>query len=238
MDLFRAQNEANELLAEALAPFGASGWVRVAPVGAWNVGGERLVSLPDGSIVRISHDERGAPFVLAADGAEDYNLLVSLTDEKRVAACAAAKADESADLLGVGIDLASPEDFAGERGERFNHLIFSTGEQRLAPTLADDAALGFAFVFSAKEAAFKACAAPLRRWYDKHDEELAFDVTEFELATPYDVRGTLRHAHANRAMAVMGIRTCVVRREICGFACTIAVANKVKRDLAPFDLAK
>lgn len=231
MDLLRAQNEASELLAEALAPFGVSGWVRVAPAGAWNVGGERSVPLLDGSIVRISHDERGAPFALGMDGTEDYNLLVSLTDEKGVAACAAAQTDGSADLRGLGIDLASPEDFAGERGEQFNPLIFSASEQRVAPMLADDDALGFAFVFSAKEAAFKACAAPLRRWYDEHDEELAFDLTEFELAAPRDVRGTLRHAHAARAMAAMGVRVRIVRREICGFACSIAIAENAKKGL-------
>ena len=229
MDFLRAQREADELLATALAPYGASGWVRMAPAGAWNAGDERLIPQLGGGTLRIVHDERGAPYALTAAGEEDKGLLVSLTDEGDVVACAAARVGTPSDLVGIGIDLASPEDFAGERGARFNRLIFSEHEQALAHALADDEATGFAFAFSAKEAGFKACSAPLRRWYDNRDEVLEFDLTQFELADDHAVQGTLRHAHAARAMERMGISLWVVRREICGFALSIALAKKTLR---------
>ena len=227
MDFLRAQTEADGLLATALTPYGASGWVRMAPAGVWNVRDERLIPELEGGTLRVVHDERGAPYALTDAGAEDKGLLVSLTDEKDVVACAAARVDVSSDLVGIGIDLASPEDFAGERGARFNHLIFSEREQALAPTLAADEATGFAFAFSAKEAGFKACAAPLRRWYDTCDEVLEFDLTEFELADDHTVQGTLRHAHAARAMELMGIRLLVVRLEVCGLALSIGLAKRI-----------
>lgn len=164
---------------------------------------DRVISLQGGRTVVLTHDEREAPFCVEGDG-----TLVSITDEDELALCVWAVPRPDSDVVGIGVDLASTCDFAGARGERFNHLLFSEHEQDFVQRhYSEEPALGYAYAFSAKEAAFKSLAAPLRAWYTTHEEELAFEVREFELEDATHERGTLRHARAQTAMDAMGIRT-------------------------------
>ena len=202
-------------MADELRPWGveALGICWGEPRG-WDEGGSRIVPHEDGTRLVLTHDEREAPYALRPDGREDTGLLVSLSDEDALATCAWARVTPDSQVVGLGIDLADPRDFAGARGERFN---------RLAP---GDEALGYAYAFSAKEAAFKACAAPLRRWYEAHDEELVFDLRGFELADLRHEAGTARDGAAQAALDALGIRAIeLFRTEVQGCACTVAWAR-------------
>jgi phosphopantetheinyl transferase (holo-ACP synthase) len=158
--------------------------------------------------------------------ADDPGLLVSFTDEDDLALFAWARPQRDSRLAGIGVDVASAKDFAGERGERFNRLIFSEHEQEFVRTYYfDDPAIGFAYAFSAKEAAFKATAQPLRSWYRHHDEELAFEVRHFSLTTPHVARGELRDAAAQYALDKMRIARIVVNyTQVEGVALVVATS--------------
>ena len=224
----QAQLIANELLRSALSPYGPDvcGTVAAAPH-AWDDDAMRLVPLTDGQRLRVAHDEREAPYVVNGAGEEESALLLSLTDEDIMALCVWARMKPGSPVAGIGVDLASLEDFDGTRGARFNHLIFPEHEQRAAERLCPERpALGYAYLFSAKEAAFKACAAPLRTWYRAHSEELLFSVLNFELGSDdrHEV-GTARHAEAQAAMNAMGIRAIELHRtQIDDMALTIGLA--------------
>ena len=215
-------------MADELRPWGveALGICWGEPRG-WDEGGSRIVPHEDGTRLVLTHDEREAPYALRPDGLEDTGLLVSLSDEDALATCAWARVTPDSQVVGLGIDLADPRDFAGARGERFNRLLFTHAEQGLVPALAPGGeALGYAYAFSAKEAAFKACAAPLRRWYEAHDEELVFDLRGFELADLRHEAGTARGGAAQAALDALGIRAIeLFRTEVQGCACTVAWAR-------------
>lgn len=156
--------------------------------------------------IAITHDERGAPVATRADGTEDTRLLLSLTDEDELTFCGWAQREGDSPLVGLGIDLVPLDAFSGERGTRLNRLLLTDRDRAIASAMwPDTPETGAAYAFSAKEAAFKSCAAPLRRWYETHDEELAFDVRSFELADATHACGTARRGEAQRAMAAMGI---------------------------------
>ena len=197
--------------------------IEVAPEGVWGPREARAIPLEDGEVGCLTHDEREAPYM---ENASD--LLVSLTDEKGIAVCAWACPQADSALMGLGIDLASVEDFAGERGATFNYLLFSKHERRLVASRYEESGrmeYGYAMAFSAKEAAFKACAAPLRTWYAAHDDPLEFEVREFELVDFSHVRGTLRRAEAQRAMGLMGVQTIALSHvELPGAVMTVAFA--------------
>lgn len=96
----------------------------------------------------------------------------------------------------------------------------------LVDTLAPkDPVYAKAALFAAKEAAFKATAAPLRRWYETHNDELLFEVRHFVMEEPGIERGTGRNAAAQAAMDRMGIGRIVVQHtQVCGMALVTAVA--------------
>ena len=200
---------------------GAKSW------GAHETGG---IALPgaDGPLeLRVSYDEREAPFVTCADGREDPRSLVSLADEGEAIACAWAQRQEGSPLLGVGIDLASTSDF-DERPftQRFIQMVFSSYERELAAAgWPDDLAMGYATAFGAKEAAFKATAAPLRTWYRSHEEKLSFEVRHFCLVSPHEAQGIMRNGAAQRAMRKMGIAHISVHyAQVDGMALVVATA--------------
>ena len=156
--------------------------------------------------ITVTHDVRGAPVATRADGTEDENLLLSLTDEDEVTLCGWAQKDAVSSLVGVGIDLVSPAEFEGARGEYLRGLLFTDRDRAVISALWPERPHeGFAFAFGAKEAAFKALAAPLRRWYESHDEELVFDLRGFELMDATHVAATARKGEAARAMGAMGV---------------------------------
>lgn len=220
---------ATSLLEALLTPDGPPPCgVTFAPTGFWAQGDRRLVPLESGRALLLDHDEREAPVRLNTSDSWDDTLLVSLTDEEETCACAWARVPEGSSAAGLGIDLASTQDFAGERGARFNRLLFTQREHELAPILGGgNLALGYAYAFAAKEAAFKALAAPLRRWYQTHQEELLFDVRCFELADANHESGTARKGQAQRAMDMLGIATIELDRMTLGDkALTIAVARR------------
>ena len=200
---------------------GASSW------GAHETGHVTLPLDGDPWTLPIAYDEREAPFVVREDGSERKDLLVSLTDEGQLCGCALAEVDGGSELVGVGIDLASPADFGVRPGsERFIEVVFSARERELALEL-DPMRPHYAYatLFGAKEAAFKATARPLRVWCQTHDEALEFEVRDFGMERLDEERGELRHGAAQRALDCMGIeRIRVLRSEYAGLALVVALA--------------
>lgn len=169
--------------------------------------------------IRMDHDEREAPYALTTKGGEDTTLLVSLTDDSNHIACIWARVKPDMPLLGVGIDLVAPRDFERQIGTKhrksLNELLFTEQERALMPQLdCPNATMGYATLFGAKEAAFKATASPLRRWYDSHDEELLFEVRHFVMVEPGIERGIGRNGAAQAAMDRMGIDRIVLKHAI------------------------
>lgn len=157
------------------------------------------VSYLAGNAFQIAHDERNAPVPMGRSG-ERRDLLVSITDEGPVRMLALAQVAPESGVLGIGVDLCSTEDFGeDEAGERFARLLFTDGEKALFDHLEGPVPTRRAMAFSAKEASFKATAAPLRRWYEGHDEELFFEAMDFELYPGGITRGTARKRHEDRA---------------------------------------
>ena len=216
------QQVVDELACEALASCCDEFGMLAAPVGTWGDREARRIPLPSGATIVLTHDEREAPLV-----ADDPSLLVSFTDEGNLALFAWARPQQGSQVAGIGVDIASSKDFAGDRGERFNRLIFSEHEQEFVQAhYADDPATGYAYAFSAKEAAFKSLAAPLRAWYEKPgSKELEFEIREFELADATHERGTLRHGCAQTAMNAMGVGTIALHHHTFeGMAITVALS--------------
>ena len=224
------EQQITEVLTGLLAPYGCiSCGAVIGPAGSWTQGDARMVPLPDGSLLHMTHDEREAPVVVNSRGEKDETILVSLTDENNCALCVWAQMRKGSLVAGLGVDLAATLDFAGERGAMFNHLLFTPREQELAAKLEpDDLPLGLAYAFSAKEASFKALAAPLRSWYRTHTEELLFDVRCFELADLTHEAGTARKGEAQRAMHQLGIASIELARMSLGDqALTLAAALRI-----------
>lgn len=169
------------------------------------------VSAEEGDGFWIGHDEREAPVPLDEGGRELESLLVSITDEGEERMLAWVRIPEGSDVVGIGVDLCSTGDFAeDERGDHFARLLLTDTEKRLVEKMEGTVPQRRARVFSAKEAAFKATAAPLRRWYEAHDEELGFEVRDFELCSVERsagsvARGTARSGRAERACELMGV---------------------------------
>ena len=129
--------------------------------------------------------------------------------------------------MGVGIDLASPRDFdTSERGRRLTELMFTDAEHDLVnATFSSNLPYGYAVAFGAKEAAFKATAAPLRTWYRSHTEELSYDLRHFSLVEPHRARGEARDGTAQAALDKMGIAHIAVQyAEVAGMALVVATA--------------
>ena len=180
----------------------------------------------DGKDVIVSHDGRNAPLLMDAGGHELHDFLVSITDEQDTRMLAWMRRGVGSAIVGLGIDLCSTTDFASdERGDHFARLLLTNGERKLLDC--DDSSLPLrrAQTFAAKEAAFKAASAPLRRWYETHDSELAFDVRDFELWPNGIVRGTARSGRAARACHMLGINRIEASfSEYKGMALCVAVA--------------
>lgn len=212
------------------------GLVVLAGARSWGARERGSIQLPTTSgtlTVPLAYDEREAPYALASDGTEDRGLLLSLTDEGECIACLWARVDGSSPLRGVGVDLTDLGHFR-ERPPRnpdrprpdFAKLLFTEREQELIEVLApQDDLLAKATLFASKEAAFKATASPLRRWYDQSDEELRYEVRHFVMEEPGLERGTGRNGAAQEAMERMGITRVVVRSaSVLGMALVTAVA--------------
>jgi 4'-phosphopantetheinyl transferase EntD len=129
--------------------------------------------------------------------------------------------------VGFGIDLCAANRFEGRPGRRDRaQLLLTEHERALAPSLwPGNLPLAYATLFAAKEAAFKATAAPLRRWYEKHDDELRYGVRHFVMEEPLLMSGTERNGAAQRALDAMGIARIEVRyAQIDGMALVAACA--------------
>lgn len=175
----------------------------------------------------VAHDVRHAPYLQHPSGKERRDLLLSLSDEGDRLAAAWARVEEDSPLMGLGIDLCAAHRFEERPGRRDRALLLLTERERmLAPSLLlDDLPLAYATLFAAKEAAFKATAAPLRRWYEKHDDELRFGVRHFVMDEPLTERGTGRDGAAQRALDAMGIARIEVRyTQLDGMAIVVACA--------------
>jgi phosphopantetheinyl transferase (holo-ACP synthase) len=142
---------------------------------------------PDGTLeeLPIAHDERQAPYVVGDGSGGESRLMVSLTDENDLLGVAWAEPLPDSAVMGVGLDIASTSDFGmDERGDRFVRLLFTQAEQEEAErTHPENVPIGRAFVFSAKEAAFKAASQALRAWHLEHEEKVPFEVRNFSLQT-------------------------------------------------------
>jgi len=193
------------------ADCGACGVALLEGADSWQAHETGKIVLPNTNeqqVIAVMYDDRGAPYALSSDGLEDTRMLISLSDEDERIACAWACIEPQSELLGLGIDLVSRSDFGVRPGtERFIRLLFTKREQELAQELSpDDLPFAFSVLFGAKEASFKACAAPLRRWYEHHEEELSFDLRHFCMERPGFERGDARDGAAQRALDILGIR--------------------------------
>ncbi len=163
----------------------------------------------------VAHDERHAPYLQEPSGNERRDLLLSLSDEGEMLAAAWAQPGENSPLLGLGIDLCAASRFEPRPGRRDRaRLLLAKRERALAPSIwprPEDLPLAYATLFAAKEAAFKATAVPLRRWYESHDDELRFGVRHFVMEGPLVERGTGRDGAAQRALDALGIARIEVR---------------------------
>lgn len=179
----------------------------------------------------VEHDDRGAPFSADKDGLELSGILYSFSDEKEHALRAWARPPSSSPIVGLGIDLASTDDFDDRPvSQHFIRLLFTDREHELVRELWPGRPhLGYAAAFAAREAAFKATSQPLRRWYNSHDEALEYEVRHFSLVAPDLVRGEQRDAAAQHAMDAMGIdRIELAFGEVEGMAvaCAIALSSR------------
>ena len=185
------------------------------------------IPTPEGILViPLAYDEREAPFAVDERGEEQRDLLLSLTDEDDYLACAWARVLPGSPLVGVGIDLSARHHFRERTsGRDLSRLLFTEHELALADALDDDPQLAYATLFASKEAAFKATAAPLRRWYDAHTEQLLFEVRHFVMDEVGIERGTGRNAAAQKAMDTMGLSQVAVRHaSVCDMALVVGLA--------------
>lgn len=162
---------------------------------------------PEGTlVVPLAYDEREAPYACDGSGHELPDFLLSLADEDDYLACFWAQVTTDSPLCGVGVDLSAAHHFHKRKsGRDLSRLLFTERELSLADLLEDDPLLAYATLFASKEAGFKATAAPLRRWYDTHEEQLLFEVRHFVMEEPGTERGTGRNGAAQAAMDAMGI---------------------------------
>lgn len=174
--------------------------------GAHNTGYVRFPYRSEEVSLPILYDDREAPYV------PGDKTMVSLSDEADYCACAWKTEQPDSRLVGVGIDLASRDDFGPRPGtERFIKLIFSDRERELAQQISPrDLPYAYAVLFGAKEAAFKATARALRMWYSEHTEPLEYEVRDFGMVDISLVRGELRRGAAQRALDLMGIECIAV----------------------------
>ena len=197
--------------------------------GAHETGRIELPHDGGGVVLPVAYDEREAPFVIEPDGTERTHDLISLSDEDDLLACAWTHVEGGSDVCGVGVDLASREDFGPRPGtERFCELMFSERERELAQLLyPHDLPLAYATLFGAKEAAFKATAHALREWYQTHDEPLEFEVRDFGMTELGVERGELRRGNAQTALDRMGIaRIEIYHAQLRDQALVLALARK------------
>ncbi|HQE69517.1 MAG TPA: 4'-phosphopantetheinyl transferase superfamily protein [Atopobiaceae bacterium] len=153
----------------------------------------------------ILHDDRGAPYLLGADGLEDRNLLVSKTDEEAAVLIAWIRPEQGSPVVGFGIDLVALDGFEGKHGAFFVKHLLSEQDLRFLPEISSSGPTASAYAFSAKEAAFKACSQPLRAWIDAYGEGFYFEARGFELADATHEQGTARKGEAQAAMDALGI---------------------------------
>ena len=175
----------------------------------------------------LAYDERKAPYACTDDGREDCQLLVSLADQQDVLACTWARVSSDSPVAGVGIDLVAQSRLAQRpSGRDPARLLLTEGERAIAAHHTPDHRLTIlAALFGAKEAAFKSTAAPLRRWYDTHSDELRYEVRHFVMEEPGFERGTGRDGAAQQAIDRMGIaRIAVQHCALDGMVIVTAVA--------------
>ena len=111
----------------------------------------------------VVHDRRGAPYALTRDGEPDASLFVSCTDEDAWRVDALLLHGDGAPWLGMGIDLCSVDEFTDTpSNRRFWSRTFTEAELAVASGVHSALALSRAWLFAAREAAFKATAAALR----------------------------------------------------------------------------
>ena len=188
------ESAASAVLCEALSTYGINEAGVISACGLADMG------------ISLTNDLRGAPVPLRADGHADESLLVSHTDEDDISLCAWAQIEEVSRLAGIGLDLVNMDDFTGERGEFLTKVLLTERDLEIVrKRWPDEPQLASSFGFSAKEAAFKALAAPLRVWHGTHDEWLRFEVRSFELADTAHEHGTARKGEGKRAMDTLGI---------------------------------
>lgn len=184
----------DEGILRARSLLGEHGGVETAPYAA------------DSPLHHVAHDKYGAPFATNPDGTEKSDLLVSFSDEDSLTLGAWMYTEPASPVLGMGIDLVMVTDFVGTRGAYYRDVLLTPDERALAQTLYPETPeVGYALAFAAKEAGFKACSAPLRRWRKSGGQRLAYDVRDFVLTSAREVEGGGRTDRAVTACACLGI---------------------------------
>lgn len=231
MDFEDLREAADGLCDRALAPFCETCGIEVGVLETWVSEGGRTVACGGGDgVLHVRHDERGAPHVPSDD-----NMLVSLTNSCGIGVCAWGTPCIGASVCGIGIDLASTSNFAGENTERFNRLLFTEHEREFVREYYRSSfEYGYALCFSAKEAAFKSLAAPLRTWYRTHSKELLFGLRDFELDDIEHERVISNRLRAKRAVKCLGVSTIRLwSASMPGAVLTLAAAERCDGTVIP-----
>ncbi|RHD73333.1 hypothetical protein DW781_07735 [Olsenella sp. AM30-3LB] len=173
----------------------------------------------------VSHDCNGAPIAVDSHGNEMHDVLISLSDENDILACVWTGVNPGTPVLGLGIDLCSPQYFEGGRDHQAMQLL-DRRELELARELEpSEYSMGCAKIFGAKEAAFKSLSAPLRKYSKANGESLFFEVRSFSMTELGLEAGSSRYGDAKRAMEALGVARIAVRLErVDHMAIAVAVA--------------
>lgn len=165
----------------------------------------------------IDHDARHAPVIkLSPDIGEQpvsRNILISLTDEDDYACALAVAAPPSSALGGIGVDLASVEDFCqGHRSSRFFEFLFTPSELSYLHQFPQEKWKGLAAaLFSAKESAIKSVAPLVRSHEASHfDCRLSARFSELEIQ-PDGAMGRV----AFRGLTLENMQKIGVERIVC-----------------------
>lgn len=116
------------------------------------------------SAFKINHDKNGAPYVKIGGMHNNEHILLSLTDEQNYTAGAAIWIKPYSTICGIGIDLASIDDFIDTpKNQIFFKKMFTEEElQYVSGFPKEEAPYKMACIFSAKEASLKSIAAKIR----------------------------------------------------------------------------
>jgi len=162
-----------------------------------------------GRPLHLEHDGAGAPLLVDDDGVEQVPFI-SLTDEDGSRGIAWVDPRESADVIGVGVDLATRGSFPfTESRVRWYRRIFTEREMATIHDMCPhDLDLASTLHFSGKEATFKAASQQIRKLFREAGGELEqfgcpyFEIRDIEVVPDVDGANELARLLAGDAAAL------------------------------------